>query len=197
MEIQTPEPGWKMPRSTARATSRAPEWPSDGWTKLGGGTVESRKQRFKLDTGDRRYRYYLVWITELPPDQRPRGDHAAHAVRRRSSTARSERVAAALGAVALEREAEQPVARLRARHARVASHSFGNADRARHARQRVELVDEHAPVVLDEEVDPRQAGAADAQERLDGQPAHAPRPTASGIRAGTRSSTPPSAYLAS
>ena len=60
-------------RSTARARSRRGEWPSDDWTKLGGGTVESRKQSFKLDTGDRRYRYYLVWITELPPDS----DHVA------------------------------------------------------------------------------------------------------------------------
>jgi hypothetical protein len=25
------------------------------------------KQRFNLDTGGKRYRYYLVWITALPP----------------------------------------------------------------------------------------------------------------------------------
>ena len=67
LEIQTPEPGWKMEIYGSRAEA-AGEWPSDDWTKLGGGTVESRKQSFKLDTGDRRYRYYLVWITELPPD---------------------------------------------------------------------------------------------------------------------------------
>jgi hypothetical protein len=45
------------------------EWPSDIWTRLGGGTVEKSKQSFKLDTGDRRYRYYLVWITALPPNK--------------------------------------------------------------------------------------------------------------------------------
>jgi len=43
------------------------EWPSDIWTKLGGGTVEKKKQSFPLDTGGRRYRFYLVWITELLP----------------------------------------------------------------------------------------------------------------------------------
>jgi len=72
LEIQTPEPGWKMEIYGARSKPSG-DWPSDDWTKLGGGTVESRKQSFKLDTGDRRYRYYLVWITELPPDS----DHVA------------------------------------------------------------------------------------------------------------------------
>ena len=72
LEIQTPEPGWKMEIYGSRAKPSG-EWPSDDWTKLGGGTVESRKQSFKLDTGDRRYRYYLVWITELPPES----DHVA------------------------------------------------------------------------------------------------------------------------
>jgi len=67
LEIQTPEPGWTMEIYGAR--SEPPEeWPSDVWTRLGGGKVSKGKERFKLDTGDRRYRYYLVWITALPPD---------------------------------------------------------------------------------------------------------------------------------
>jgi hypothetical protein len=67
LEIQTPEPGWAMEIYGAR--SEPPEeWPSDVWTRLGGGKVSKGKERFKLDTGDRRYRYYLVWITALPPD---------------------------------------------------------------------------------------------------------------------------------
>jgi serine/threonine-protein kinase len=66
LEIQTPEPGWKMEIYGSRSPV-TDEWPSENWTKLGGGTVEKQKQSFKLDTGDRRYRYYLVWITELPP----------------------------------------------------------------------------------------------------------------------------------
>ena len=68
LEIQTPTPGWEM--ELYAASSRPSDtWPSDAWTRIGGGTVEKSKQTFKLDTGDRRYRYYLVWITALPPDE--------------------------------------------------------------------------------------------------------------------------------
>jgi tRNA A-37 threonylcarbamoyl transferase component Bud32 len=68
LEIQTPELGWQMELYAAR--SKPPDtWPSEVWTRVGGGTVEKSKQTFKLDTGDRRYRYYLVWITALPPDE--------------------------------------------------------------------------------------------------------------------------------
>ena len=35
---------------------------------MGGGTVARHTQTFKLRTGDKRYRYYLVWIKKLPPD---------------------------------------------------------------------------------------------------------------------------------
>jgi serine/threonine-protein kinase len=68
LEIQTKEPGWKMELYATRSTP-SESWPDDSWTRIGGGTVERRKQSFKLDTGDRRYRYYLVWITALPPDE--------------------------------------------------------------------------------------------------------------------------------
>jgi hypothetical protein len=68
LEIQTDEPGWKTELYAARFAPPA-NWPDDSWTQVGGGTVEKRKQSFKLDTGDRRYRYYLVWITALPPDE--------------------------------------------------------------------------------------------------------------------------------
>ena len=68
MEIQSAEPGWKAEIYGAAGT-RAPESIESGWTKLGGGTVRSDHQRFKLDAGGKRYRFYLVWITELPPDQ--------------------------------------------------------------------------------------------------------------------------------
>ena len=68
LEIQTPEPGWTMEIYASRSRP-TDEWPSDIWTPLAGGTVEREKQSFKLDTGDRQYRYYLVWITALPPDE--------------------------------------------------------------------------------------------------------------------------------
>src|SRR5918994_2117593 len=62
LEIQTPEPGWKMELYAANSRP-TDKWPSDDWTRIGGGTVDRRKESFKLDTGDREYRYYLVWIT--------------------------------------------------------------------------------------------------------------------------------------
>jgi tRNA A-37 threonylcarbamoyl transferase component Bud32 len=68
LEIQTPTPGWTMEIYGTRSEP-TDEWPNDIWTKLAGGTVEKSKQNFKLDTGDRRYRYYLVWITALPPNE--------------------------------------------------------------------------------------------------------------------------------
>ena len=68
LEIQTPTPGWTMEIYGSRSAP-TDEWPSDIWTKLADGAVEKSKQNFKLDTGDRRFRYYLVWITALPPDE--------------------------------------------------------------------------------------------------------------------------------
>ena len=78
-----------------------------------------------------------------------------------------------------------------------ASQSFGNADVGVIPGSVLSSFDEHAPAVLDEEVDPREAGAADAQERLDGEPAHALRPPRPGSAPAPRSSTPPSEYFAS
>ena len=67
IEIQTPDPGWTMELYGARSKPSPTEWPSDVWTKLGGGDVSKGKQSFKLDTAGKRFRYYLVWITALPP----------------------------------------------------------------------------------------------------------------------------------
>ena len=67
MLIQTPQPGWKATIYGA-PKGAVPETIDHGWTKIGGGTVEKGKQRFTLDTAGRSYRYYLIWITALPPD---------------------------------------------------------------------------------------------------------------------------------
>ena len=48
----------------------APKSVPEGWTKVGGGTVNAKDKSFKLDTGGTEYRYYLVWITKLA-DGRP------------------------------------------------------------------------------------------------------------------------------
>jgi serine/threonine-protein kinase len=72
MEIQSPQPGWKTDIYGATG-NKAPASIDSGWTKLGGGTVRTTQQRFKLNAAGKRYRFYLVWITELPPGQ-PRVD---------------------------------------------------------------------------------------------------------------------------
>ena len=67
LQVQTPDPGWKATIYAAPAGD-VPHSVPGGWKKLAGGTVDSSDQRFKLDTGGTAYRYYLVWITQLPPD---------------------------------------------------------------------------------------------------------------------------------
>ena len=67
MQIDTPNPGFRA-TIYAAPPGPVPKAVPDGWTKVGGGTVSSADKRFKLDTGDTEYRYYLVWITKLAPD---------------------------------------------------------------------------------------------------------------------------------
>ena len=69
VEIQTPRPGWRMELYAARERPPEAEWPSPVWTRVGAGTVARRKMRFDLQTGGRSFRYYLVWITQLPPGE--------------------------------------------------------------------------------------------------------------------------------
>ncbi|MDA0184233.1 protein kinase [Solirubrobacter phytolaccae] len=64
IQVKTPKPGFKATIYAAPAGT-APKSVPDGWTKVGGGTVKDKDQRFKLDTGGKKYRYYLVWITDL------------------------------------------------------------------------------------------------------------------------------------
>jgi len=67
MTIQTPQPGWRAALYGAPAGKGVPDSIDAGWTKLGGGAVKDSEQRFKLSTDGTSYRYYLVWITQLPP----------------------------------------------------------------------------------------------------------------------------------
>jgi serine/threonine-protein kinase len=63
LAVRTPEPGWTAAVYGARA---GPPEQIDGWRLLAPPrTVTEQRQRFDLDTGGARYRYYLVWITEL------------------------------------------------------------------------------------------------------------------------------------
>jgi len=66
LEVDSRKAGWKAELYAARGSVPA-ALPSEGWHPLGGGTVRTRKQRFRLATAGQQFRYYLVWITELPP----------------------------------------------------------------------------------------------------------------------------------
>ena len=71
MEIDTPKPGWQVEIHVAPegdAPNGAPGKAGE-WQKVGGGTVKRKRQRFTLRTGGKPYRYYLIWITKLPPGQ--------------------------------------------------------------------------------------------------------------------------------
>jgi hypothetical protein len=39
------------------------------WTRIGPVATVEQDHTFRLRTGGRRYRYYLLWISELPPGQ--------------------------------------------------------------------------------------------------------------------------------
>ena len=42
----------------------------NGWTKLSGRATVKQDQRIDLDTAGRRFRYYLLWIVQLPSDNK-------------------------------------------------------------------------------------------------------------------------------
>jgi serine/threonine-protein kinase len=64
LQLETPEPGWRA-TIYAAPPGDVPNSVPEGWTKVGGGTVNQRDKTFKLDTAGTAYRYYLVWITRL------------------------------------------------------------------------------------------------------------------------------------
>ena len=59
------------------------------WTRVGGGTVTRKRQRVDLGhAAGKRFRYYLVWITELPAGDRARRDLRARLFRDRLEAVR-------------------------------------------------------------------------------------------------------------
>jgi tRNA A-37 threonylcarbamoyl transferase component Bud32 len=66
VEIETPKTGWEA--EIRVADGNAPPEEIGGWERVAGGTVASRRQRFKLP--GERHRYYLVWITDLGGSER-------------------------------------------------------------------------------------------------------------------------------
>jgi hypothetical protein len=65
IEVLTPTKGWVG----AVYVAKAGPVPSaiDGWQRLGDIPSAKTSQRVDLDTAGNRFRYYLVWITKLPP----------------------------------------------------------------------------------------------------------------------------------
>ena len=71
VQIQTSTPGFSV-EIRARTTPPDPSATdaggnNDGWTQLAYGNSVGPKQNIPLQTAGTRYRYYLVWITKLPP----------------------------------------------------------------------------------------------------------------------------------
>jgi eukaryotic-like serine/threonine-protein kinase len=67
MQVITPSKGMRADIYAAPNGAR-PQQLSD-FRKVGSFTATKKKNRVDLATGGRRYRYYLVWITKLPPGQ--------------------------------------------------------------------------------------------------------------------------------
>src|SRR4051812_34904751 len=65
--IRTPTPGWSG--AVYGATLGPPATIGPGWTKLMDLRDVSARQDIRLSTGAKKYRYYLIWITQLPPGQ--------------------------------------------------------------------------------------------------------------------------------
>ncbi|MDP9384576.1 MAG: protein kinase [Actinomycetota bacterium] len=68
LQIRSTHSGWTGEVYAAR-TGPPEQIDDDGWIRVGGGEVRSRRERFTLETNDTRYRFYLVWITKLPPEE--------------------------------------------------------------------------------------------------------------------------------
>jgi eukaryotic-like serine/threonine-protein kinase len=66
IQIVTPTKGWAGAVYVAKAGSAPPSIEA-GWTKLVDIKSAKPSTRLSLDTGHNRFRYYLVWITKLPP----------------------------------------------------------------------------------------------------------------------------------
>jgi len=64
IRILTPASGWALDLYVA---NRVPGSVAD-WTRVGGGGMDSDRKTLGLDTGDQRFRYFLVWITKLVKD---------------------------------------------------------------------------------------------------------------------------------
>jgi hypothetical protein len=67
MDIRTGTPGWAGKIYVSNSVNRSAT-NLDGWQDLHTNVVADRKKlSLQLDTAGQKFRYYLVWITKLPP----------------------------------------------------------------------------------------------------------------------------------
>jgi len=66
IEIRTAKTGWKGKIFVAESAVPA-TIPSPDWTELADLTASSSRTSVDLDTAGNRFRYYLIWIEQLPP----------------------------------------------------------------------------------------------------------------------------------
>jgi serine/threonine-protein kinase len=66
IDIRTTTPAWSGKVFVARS-GQGPPKTLDGWQDLGTISSAKKRTRVSLDTAGNRFRYYLVWITKLPP----------------------------------------------------------------------------------------------------------------------------------
>jgi serine/threonine-protein kinase len=67
LQASTPTPGWA---AAVYGAQTGPPADLKGWTQLAPTrTVSGTKERWRFTTNGKRYRYYLLWITSLPPNQ--------------------------------------------------------------------------------------------------------------------------------
>jgi eukaryotic-like serine/threonine-protein kinase len=66
IDIRTPSPGWAGKVYVAKS---GPPKTLDGWQEVGSIDASKQRTRVSLDTAGQRFRYYLIWITKLPPSR--------------------------------------------------------------------------------------------------------------------------------
>ena len=53
--------------SPASSAKSGPPKMLDGWQRVADFTIAKKTQKVPLDTAGQPFRYYLIWITKLPP----------------------------------------------------------------------------------------------------------------------------------
>jgi eukaryotic-like serine/threonine-protein kinase len=62
IRVLTPVAGWKLELYVNNDVAKS----ISSWTLVGSGEMNATRKTFNLDTGTGRFRYYAVWITQLP-----------------------------------------------------------------------------------------------------------------------------------